>query len=317
MKENKDSCNDSFKEDSLWLDRLLNRIQQQKELDTHVPRQWQCLQNRIHSEDRRRRLLGWTRNIAAALFIPVLFLSCFFIYQWNKVSNAPVAQIEISANRGTKTRIFLPDGSEVWLNSGSTLVYPERFTENNREVALSGEAFFKVQADAAHRFDVKVHDDICVSAYGTAFNVSAFDGDDEVKATLAEGTILMEQLTSHLKTKLVPGEQAVYERDARKMYKEEVNLLVETSWKDGKIVFRRTKMNEVIKRLSRKFCVDIEVKDQEILKYVYSGTFKNESLTCILDLLKRTSPIDYEIVRPTQQPDLEFTPERIVISLKE
>ena len=199
------------------------------------------------------------------------------------------------------------------MNSGSTLSYPEHFTEDKRQVTLSGEAFFKVKSDKDHRFDVQTSDGITVSAYGTEFNVQAYAEEPEIKATLAEGHIQIDQINQPASQELIPGEQAVYSRHTQQMQVRKANLLVETAWKDGKLVFRRTPMEEIAKQLSRHFNVNIQLQGKEIFDYTYSATFTTETLAEILSLLEKTAPIRCEIIEPQQQNDLAFTRKKVII----
>ena len=225
----------------------------------------------------------------------------------------PVGLLETTTAYGVRTKITLSDGSEVWLNSGSTLSYPEHFTEDKRQVTLSGEAFFKVKSDKDHRFDVQTSDGITVSAYGTEFNVQAYAEEPDIKATLAEGHIQIGQINQSASQELIPGEQAVYSRHTQQMQVRKANLLVETAWKDGKLVFRRTPMEEIAKQLSRHFNVNIQLQGKEIFDYTYSATFTTETLAEILSLLEKTAPIRCEIIETQQQSDLAFTRKKVII----
>ena len=316
MDKNKEENIEQWSDEMKSVLALFDQVKKQKDID--VDRNWQLLQARIQKEEKKRRLYTWIRNAAAILLLPVLILSGYFYYsQQADQEIVSSIQMETVAANGVQTRISLSDGSEVWLNSGSTLSYPEHFTTAHREVFLSGEAYFKVKSDPDHRFDVKTHDGICVSAYGTEFNVKAYTDDAHVKATLAQGVIEMEQKELKLSKKLTPGEQAVFVRDVQEMYTEKVNLQAEISWKEGKMVFRRTAMEEVARSLSRKFNVDIVLEGKDIMKYTYSATFTDESLEEILELLAQTAPITYEILEPVQQKDSTSLRKKIIIRLKE
>ena len=290
---------------------LVDRLVMQKGID--VEKNWHQLHVRIHHHKQKNQLLTWIRNIAAILLLPLLGLSAYLYYQTNTLKSKSVGLLETTTAYGVRTKITLSDGSEVWLNSGSTLSYPERFTEDKRQVTLSGEAFFKVKSDKDHRFDVQTSDGITVSAYGTEFNVQAYAEEPEIKATLAEGHIQIDQINQPACQELIPGEQAVYSRHTQQMQVRKANLLVETAWKDGKLVFRRTPMEEIAKQLSRHFNVNIQLQGKEIFDYTYSATFTTETLAEILSLLEKTAPIRCEIIEPQQQSDLAFTRKKVII----
>ena len=290
---------------------LVDRLAMQKGID--VEKNWHQLHARIHHRKQKSQLLIWIRNIAAILLLPLLGLSAYLYYQTNTLKSKPAGLLETTTAYGVRTKITLSDGSEVWLNSGSTLSYPEHFTEDKRQVILSGEAFFKVKSDKDHRFDVQTSDGITVSAYGTEFNVQAYAEEPEIKATLAEGHIQIDQINQPASQELIPGEQAVYSRHTQQMQVRKANLLVETAWKDGKLVFRRTPMEEIAKQLSRHFNVNIQLQGKEIFDYTYSATFTTETLAEILSLLEKTAPIRCEIIEPQQQSDLAFTRKKVII----
>ncbi len=290
---------------------LSDRLLQQKEID--VDGNWEKLHRRIHWSNNRIRIFTYIKNAAAVLLLPLIMLSAYYYYQLSQFRSAPVRQLEVATAYGVCTKVVLPDSSEVWLNSGSKLIYPERFTSAGRKVALEGEAYFKVTSDVNNRFDVQTSDGLIVSAYGTEFNVNAYVEEPVIKATLAEGNIRITQSHSSQSKDIVPGEQVVYSRKAKNMEVRKVNLLVETGWKDGKMVFRRTPLNEIAKKLSRHFNVDIELKNKELYKYTYSATFTTETLVEILSLLEKTAPIRCAIVEPEQQTDFAFTRKKIYI----
>lgn len=290
---------------------LVDRLVMQKGID--VEKNWHQLHARMHHRKQKNQLLIWIRNIAAILLLPLLGLSAYLYYQTNVLKSSSIRLLEATTASGVRTKITLSDGSEVWLNSGSTLSYPEHFTEDKRQVTLSGEAFFKVKSDKDHRFDVQTSDGFTVSAYGTEFNVQAYAEEPEIKATLAEGHIQIDQTNQPASQELIPGEQAVYSRHTQQMQVRKANLLVETAWKDGKLVFRRTPMEEIAKQLSRHFNVNIQLQGKEIFDYTYSATFTTETLAEILSLLEKTAPIRCEIIEPQQHSDLAFTRKKVII----
>ena len=158
----------------------------------------------------RQKIGRYFRYTAAILLIPALISSIYFYQRIYRLENQPIEQVELSSAYGLVSKITLPDGSEVWLNSGSKLHYPKQFVGNHRKVYLSGEAYFKVSSDKKHRFDVALSNGITVSAYGTEFNINAYEDDDEIQATLANGSIEIRNEKKPIPQVLNPGEQAVY-----------------------------------------------------------------------------------------------------------
>lgn len=225
-------------------------------------------------------------------------------------------KVELSSAYGLVSKITLPDGSEVWLNSGSKLHYPKQFVGDHRKVYLSGEAYFKVSSDKKHRFDVALSNGITVSAYGTEFNINAYEDDDEIQATLANGSIEIRNEKKPIPQVLNPGEQAVYNKITDNTKVSDINLYMVTSWKEGKMVFRRTEMAEIAQRLSRHFNVNIILQSKKIFNYKYSATFTTETFEEILQLLEKTAPIKCTMIEPKQASDYSYTRRTVIIEAR-
>ena len=240
----------------------------------------------------------------------------YFYQRIYRLENQPIEQVELSSAYGLVSKITLPDGSEVWLNSGSKLHYPKQFVGDHRKVYLSGEAYFKVSSDKKHRFDVALSNGITVSAYGTEFNINAYEDDDEIQATLANGSIEIRNEKKPIPQVLNPGEQAVYNKITDNTKVSDINLYMVTSWKEGKMVFRRTEMAEIAQRLSRHFNVNIILQSKKIFNYKYSATFTTETFEEILQLLEKTAPIKCTMIEPNQASDYSYTRRTVIIEAR-
>ncbi len=287
------------------------------ELKSHqhidIKQNWKTLSRRIILDKYGRKFGVFIRTAAAVLLIPVLIATYSFfktIKEWN---NIPVEQVELTSAYGLVSKIVLPDSSEVWLNSGSSISYPKRFVNNKRKVLLFGEAYFKVKSDKSNRFDVITSNGLEISAYGTEFNVNAYENENRIEATLAKGHIEVSEVSQTTTKTLRPGEQAIYHKNSNQMNIEKVNLAVETSWKDGKMIFRRADMHEITQRLARHFNVDIKLEGEELYDYEYSATFTTETLNDILQLLEKTAPIKCTIIEPKQTEDLSYSRRTVII----
>ncbi len=287
-------------------------LQQYKQIDTKKYRE--KLFRKIAIDKYKRRLWRFTRDIAAVLILPLMITSVVLFKNLQEHDNMPVEQIEQTSANGLISKIMLPDGSEVWLNSGSKLTYPQRFTGDFRRVDLSGEAYFKVKANKRNRFEVFTKEGLKVSAYGTEFNIRSYAEEQTIETTLVAGNVEIVSPTEE-KVNLTKGQQAEFNKKMSSIKTADVNLAVKTSWKDGKIIFRRTSMKEVARRLSRRFNVDIQLKDKALYDYEYSASFITETLDEILYLLEKSAPITCE-VRPPEPSGNYFTKRTVIISMK-
>jgi ferric-dicitrate binding protein FerR (iron transport regulator) len=257
------------------------------------------------------------QRIAAILFIPLL-ISMFWVYSGHDFKNSAkhITYHNVVAAFGTFSELELPDGSKVWLNSGSSLQYPDKFSNDNRIVHLVGEAYFEVHSNESIPFLVTTPY-FTVKATGTKFNVRAEKNFLTPSVTLVEGKVAVRKLNSDknsgLITYLHPGQHMTYDTLSGK-----VNILTEDmykhfAWKDGKLVFRNDNIAEVARRISLQYNVDIEIKGDKIKQYRYRATFEGEPLSELLRLLKISSPINYTEVKPKALPDGSFSRRKIII----
>lgn len=237
----------------------------------------------------------WTERAAAIMFIPLL--SAYLL----QIKNSDVAEarmMEIRTNPGMTTAFVLPDGTNVSLNSGSVLRYPEFFSKDKREVELIGEAFFDVTKDPNKRFVVKTTGDERVEVLGTSFNMEAFPGDSILSTTLLEGKVRF--VSDAGSVQMNPGEKLVYNNKTSKAKLTKTNGEAETAWKYGKIIFDNTPFNEVLRMLSKRFNVDFVVKNEKYRKDSFTGTFSTQRLEQVLDVFSISSNIKWRYV-PTDK----------------
>lgn len=289
-------------------------LESQKKIDTL--RNWNQLSWRIKINKTGKHIRRFISITAAVLFIPLLMISYFLFDHLNQWQDQQVEQIEMTSAYGLVSKIILPDSSEVWLNSGSTIVYPKVFSGWRRTVRLSGEAYFNVASNRSNRFDVITPNGMIVSAYGTEFNVNAYEDDQLIETTLVKGNVEVGKDAETVASVLVPGEQAIYNKETGDLNIEQANVLTKTAWKDGKMVFRRANLTEIAKRLSRRFNADIRLEGKELYDYEYSATFTNETLDEIIFLLGKTAPIRCEIIEPELTNDLSFSKRMVIIRKK-
>lgn len=195
------------------------------------------------------------------------------------------------------TKLVLPDGTEVSLNSGSTLIYPKRFIGKKRMVYLSGEANFRVTKDNRKNFVVKTAD-IYVEALGTTFNVSAYSDDNKVETTLLSGRVRISSATESFPAiEITPNEQIVYDKASRKLIKRMVDANSYISWTQGHLVFQGASFETVIKKLERFYDVTV---NYDLSKYkgknLYVKFTNSESLSDALDVMSEMiSGFNYKI----------------------
>ncbi len=190
--------------------------------------------------------------------------------------------------------IELSDGTKVWLNSETSLRYPVRFTERERRVYLRGEAYFEVAYDNRYPFVVNVGG-MEVKVLGTRFNVNCYDR-DTIRTTLVDGSVCIKDVFSDRETLLCPDEMATYCRSTRLVTKEKVDPFVYTAWKEGKFVFENETVEEIMKRLSRWYDIEVVYENQEIRYQTFTGIMERFSdVRDILHLIEETATVKFDI----------------------
>lgn len=249
----------------------------------------------------KRTRVYWLKRISvvAACVIVIFGLSTFISYIRGGLSAGDPQYITLEANAGIRTHFDLPDGTVVYLNSGSSLSYPVPYNPKERKVNLSGEAYFKVAPNEEQPFIVSTFEDrYKVRVLGTEFNVQAYEADRMISTTLVKGSVNLEVRNKAGKTvykRLSPSEKAVCDLDKGVISVKKINTVHETAWMDGKLVFEDTPLPEAIKKMSYYYNVEFEIQDEEIESYCLTGILDNRLLSQTLDYLKISSKIDYQI----------------------
>lgn len=210
----------------------------------------------------------------------------------------------IQVPKGQTSSVVLADGTEVVLNSGSSLSFFPVLTEGNRLVKLEGEGFFKVTHDSIHPFIVQT-DDIDVKVYGTSFNVNAYAEENTVSATLVEGSIGLLDKKGHQLIRLAPNEKVTYKKETFDLKVEKVDARKFTAWKEGIFEFNNIKLSELAVILERWYNVEIVIEDSKREQVIYEGTIlKHKSIHQILDILKYTANLNYKFEEQAGKPDI-------------
>ena len=199
---------------------------------------------------------------------------------------------ELIVPRGGEYQIVLADGTRVWLNSATKLIFPQNFTGKERRVMLSGEAFFDVARDESKPFIVETSR-MDVKVLGTRFNVNADTDNEVVSTTLVDGCVEVASGTQKPIT-LVPGEQAYGE--AGELEKREVNIRLYTSWIDGRFMFNNVELEEIAKQISRWYDVEIFFTNENVKRTRFTGGMvKFKPLDDLIRMIESTSPVRFSV----------------------
>jgi transmembrane sensor len=264
-------------------------------------------------------------SLACLLLLSISYYAFFFTTTPRTTARPVASKSEVSTKYGSRTKLLLPDGSQVWLNSGSKLSYDKTYGNGLREVALSGEAYFDVVKNASHPFVIHTVS-IDIRVLGTAFNVKSFPGEKNTETSLIRGSIEVsfknrpsekiilkpneklitanepaakEPAAAEEKAKTTPGKDAARQEPlvlvSHLTYEPRDSTVIETSWMDNKLIFRSESFEDLAVKMERWYGVNIRFADDKIKPKRLNGIFENESVQQALKALQLITPFTYNI----------------------
>ena len=271
---------------------------------------WKSVEQRIFASQqpvkvKRLKPLKWMSIAATLLLLAGLSWFSFNYYQ----QNLPI----VFANRlDTKQQLLLPDGSKVWLNSGSQISYKKGLnTLKLREVDLKGEGFFEVTKNSKRPFLVHTAR-LVVKVLGTVFNVKAYNNDKTVETTLLKGKVQVELKNNpEKKIILLPNEKliVVNNREPKSVKSKEGKIeyqvtelpdvkpdeVKETAWVDNRILFTNEMFEDVAAQIERKYNVQVVFEDRALRTEQISGLLDKETLKEALGIIELTTPFNFRV----------------------
>ncbi|WP_164714266.1 FecR family protein [Chitinophaga rhizosphaerae] len=201
-------------------------------------------------------------------------------YDADETNAASPAFNTIATPKGRQFRVVLPDGTKVWLNAASSLQYPVVFTENAREVKITGEAYFEVTADPLKPFSVRFGEKGLVEVLGTEFNINTYTDEPAVKASLLRGSIRVNK-----QQVLRPGEQAIIDADGGMTVTSGSETANAIDWKNGLFTMSSTELPALFRQISRWYDIEVEIHG-ELPRRSFGGTLdRSVNLTDLIEAL--------------------------------
>ncbi len=321
---------DHRKEFNEYLDIWQSAITARKTDDYDSEKAWQNFKFNIKYSNRKTQQessVTWIKRlpqVAAAIIIMALLGT--LAYSLLKNHGYPMndgAVCEYIIPYGSRSQVILPDGSNIWLNSGTKLIYNRQFGRNNRNIKLEGEAYFDVTKNNELPFIVNTSE-LSIRVVGTAFNVKAYPEENYIETTVERGIVQIKG--NHIKTAnsnkiilkanqklLYPKNSAIEENTINKIQNktvpelnknenseaafqvDQVSTKKYTSWKDNRWIIEREELQSLVVKLERRFNVSIIINDDNLKHYIFSGVLENETLEQVLEAIKLTAPIVYKI----------------------
>ena len=269
----------------------------------------------------KRRGLLW---IGAAIMVTavIVFLNLFYSTK-KSYSQEKVAQSEVSTKNGSRTKIQLPDGTSVWLNSSSKLVYDnDHFGTNIREVSLIGEAYFDVVKNPAKPFVIHTAK-MDIRVLGTAFNVKCYPGEKTTETSLIRGSVEVTLKDRQQKIIMKPNDKLILNNDDLKSVKTNIaqakqisvnkvnpviefqlshltlyptdSSIVEIGWVESRLMFSGDRLEDIAKKMERWYGVTIQITNEKLKNQLLTGSFEKETIDQALSALQLTTAFSYRI----------------------
>ena len=259
----------------------------------NVDSAWNTLKRQLSKSNHKKfNPTNWILKNAASVAILIgLSLATYII--WDKGFNgidSTVVKLEVP--KGEKSKFILADGTQVWLNSESELIYN---TKRSREIFISGEAFFDVVHNQKKPFVVTTLSKMKVNVLGTSFNLRAYNDEPYIETTLEQGKVDIISAKNRILAKLHSGEQAIYTVKQAEIQKKKVDVKRYLAWKNNVLRFDDLPFQECAKRMERWYGVKIEFDPKLNISNRFTMTIKTQSLKELLDMMQYTANFNYNI----------------------
>jgi len=276
------------------------------------------------AEDRPARSKTRRLLVAAGSALTLLGVTAFFFYHpapAHKTTVPETVQLsEIKTRNGSRTSLYLPDGTRVWLNAASKLTYKKDFGASGREVNLTGEAFFDVARNPAKPFVIHTPR-IDIKVLGTSFNIKSYPTDKTTEAVLIRGSIEVAiRDKANKRVIMKPNEKLVIDNDdstilhrhivtrsaagiadrspvtiLKPTYEHTTGTMVETSWVNNKLIFQDETFDNLAREMERWYGVTITFAKPGLEQQQFTGSFQQETIRQALDALQLTASFNYTI----------------------
>ncbi len=231
----------------------------------------------------------WWQVAAAVVFVVLLSGIGYSLLQTNSQSRN---NFSVIVENGQKSKVVLADGTVAFLNSSSELICLPDYGKKNRNVFLSGEAYFDVKSNPRKPFIVNTVDNLKIKALGTKFNVKSYPDDNQAVSTLIEGKITVQK--DNIVFDLLPNEMVSFDKQTNHLTKASIQMEEEAlGWLSNQFIFNSESFENIAKILERTYNVNVVFETEDIKDIKYTGKIKNSSLDNVLALMTITAPLEY------------------------
>lgn len=281
-------------DEELWVSSVVADDTQQYDVDQAFER----FRKRTGLDQSGKQSYKWYRtwSVAAVAIVLLGLITVTAYWQGSRQIQSNFSDIVVEAPLGSKTKLTLPDGSTVWLNAGSKMVYSQGFGVSDRRLAFQGEGYFEVEKNDEMPFLVQTHD-VNVTVVGTKFNFRNYPEDEEAVVELLEGKVALEnQLKEESVRYLSPNEKMVLHKATGKMDITSAKVKEVTLWTENILLFDEDLLPDIVRELERSYHVQIEIENEDLKQTRFYGQFNQleQNIYEVLDMLVETGRLEYQ-----------------------
>lgn len=280
-------------DEELWVSSAVADDTQQYDVDQAFER----FRKRTGLDQSGRQSYKWYRtwSVAAVAIVLLGLITVTAYWQGSRQIQSNFSDIVVEAPLGSKTKLTLPDGSTVWLNAGSKMIYSQGFGVSDRRLAFQGEGYFEVEKNDEMPFLVQTHD-VNVTVVGTKFNFRNYPEDEEAVVELLEGKVALEnQLKEEAVRYLSPNEKMVLHKATGEMDITSAKVKEATLWTENILLFDEDLLPDIVRKLERSYHVQIEIDNEDLKQARFYGQFNQleQNIYDVLDMLSETGKLKY------------------------
>lgn len=280
-------------DEELWVSSAVADDTQQYDVDQAFER----FRKRTGLDQSCKQSYKWYRtwSVAAVAIVLLGLITVTAYWQGSRQIQSNFSDIVVEAPLGSKTKLTLPDGSTVWLNAGSKMVYSQGFGVSDRRLAFQGEGYFEVEKNDEMPFLVQTHD-VNVTVVGTKFNFRNYPEDEEAVVELLEGKVALEnQLKEEAVRYLSPNEKMVLHKATGEMDITSTKVKEATLWTENILLFDEDLLPDIVRELERSYHVQIEIENEDLKQTRFYGQFNQleQNIYDVLDMLSETGKLKY------------------------
>lgn len=280
-------------DEELWVSSAVADDTQQYDVDQAFER----FRKRTGLDQSGRQSYKWYRtwSVAAVAIVLLGLITVTAYWQGSRQIQSNFSDIVVEAPLGSKTKLTLPDGSTVWLNAGSKMVYSQGFGVSDRRLAFQGEGYFEVEKNDEMPFLVQTHD-VNVTVVGTKFNFRNYPEDEEAVVELLEGKVALEnQLKEEAVRYLPPNKKMVLHKATGEMDITSAKVKEAILWTENILLFDEDLLPDIVRELERSYHVQIEIENEDLKQTRFYGQFNQleQNIYEVLDMLSETGKLKY------------------------